>query len=158
MFVTLIIFHLSSMLQLSGPMLARIQILQTREWSFVDLWLDLVETIKFYVDTCWNVMLKVLIAVSDNDLSENVEETRPRIDPVRRTRRLNNAMPELEETAAEGENSDESEPSMVSAEIEPSFLDTKDYPTGWLIYDPILGIRRQEEVVANGAVTDNKVD
>jgi hypothetical protein len=131
-------------------MIARLHVLQTREWSFVDVWLDVVERIKFYVDAGWNIVLNVLMAVSDNDPSHNSQESRPGIDPVRRTRRLNNAMPELEEIAVEATHTEESTPSTALAEIEPAFLDTKDYPAGWLIYDPKLGIVRQEEVLATG--------
>jgi hypothetical protein len=48
-------------------------------------------------------------------------------------------MPELEDLTLEGKVSTR-KPEAISAEIEPSFLDPKDYPKGWLIYDPKLGI------------------
>lgn len=112
----------------------------------------MVERIKFYVDAGWNMVHNVLMAVCENDPSHNSQESRPGIDPVRRTRRLNNAMPELEEIAAEATHTEESTPrtALPVAEIEPAFLDTQDYPAGWLIYDPKLGIVRQEEVLATG--------
>jgi hypothetical protein len=142
---------------LSGPIIARLHILQTGEWSFVDLWLDLVETIKYYLDAGWNVMLNVLIAVSDSDLPQNSQESQPGINPDRRTRRLSNAMPELEETAVEATSTLGSN-NVTSTEIEPSFLDPKDYPSGWLIYDPKLGIVRQEEAFGNGVFAGINID
>lgn len=103
-------------------------------------------------------MLNVLIAVSDNDLSQNSQESQPGINSERRTKRLSSAMPELEEATVEATHTLGSNPNVSSTEIEPSFLDPKDYPTGWLIYDPKLGIVRQEEAFGNGVGAGIKID
>lgn len=103
-------------------------------------------------------MLNVLIAVSDNDLSQNSQESQPGINSERRTKRLSNVMPELEEATVEATHSLGSNPNVSSTEIEPSFLDPKDYPTGWLIYDPKLGIVRQEEAFGNGVGAGIKIE
>jgi hypothetical protein len=128
--------------------------------------LDLVDTIRFYIDSGWNILLSVLVRVSDNDQIQPNARAEPENvnDPTRRKRRLNTKMPELEDLTLEGKVSTR-EPEAISAEIEPSFLDPKDYPKGWLIYDPKLGIVRKDQVIlcsnkslSNGAYAEQKLN
>lgn len=135
-------------LLLQGPIIARIHLLQTRQWGFVDVCLDMVDMTRFYIDSGWNILLSVLIRVSDNDQTQSNarEEPENANDPTRRKRRLNTKMPELEDIKLDG-NVPTREPETSIAEIEPSFLDPKDYPKGWLIYDPKLGIVRKDQVI-----------
>jgi hypothetical protein len=131
--------------------------LQTGQWGFVDVCLDLVETIRFCIDSAWNIMLSVLISVSDGGkIQANKQEPANINDPTRIKRRLNNKMPELEDITLDG-SAVTREPDLAVAEIEPSFLDPKDYPKGWLIYDPKLGIVRKDQVMICSNKTQSNV-
>jgi hypothetical protein len=132
--------------------------LQTGQWGFVDVCLDLVDTIRFYIDSGWNLILSLLIAVSDggDKLQPNKQDQEKVNDPTRIKRRLNNKMPELEGITLDG-NAGSLEPEIAVAEIEPSFLDPKDYPKGWLIYDPKLGIVRKDQVMISSNKTPSNV-
>ena len=143
-------------------MIARFNILQGRQLGFVDGLLDLVETIKHYKEVAWNHVLHMVMAFSSEDASLHSQESISTIitsnvsnanneGNIPRKRRFNlnhNFMPELEDIS-----SDETTPlvgltisTSNPAEIEPAFLDPKDYPNAWLVFHPKLGIIRHDEV------------
>lgn len=138
--------------------------------------LDVLETIRYAIETAWN-MLSFFVVTPENapDTLTDVTINNPR---SRRKRRLLATMPELEETSDETENEMESLPSFAtggtrnaninneqcaslkprqkSGEIEPAFLDPDQYPPGWLLYHPDYGIIRKEELIdRNGDAQSN---
>jgi hypothetical protein len=106
--------------------------------------------IKFYIDSAWNLLLNLLFSLTedDNDYFTTATKIRPdthvkasdnRGVSLRLGRSMN--MPQLE--LSDHEVADCKEQPVVSrGSIEPAFLHSSQYPTGWLIFDPKLGLVR----------------
>eukprot|EP00547_Thalassionema_nitzschioides_P015094 CAMPEP_0194240804 /NCGR_PEP_ID=MMETSP0158-20130606/6873_1 /TAXON_ID=33649 /ORGANISM="Thalassionema nitzschioides, Strain L26-B" /LENGTH=237 /DNA_ID=CAMNT_0038975589 /DNA_START=34 /DNA_END=747 /DNA_ORIENTATION=+ len=151
-----------------GPLIVGVCELRIRQRGLLDVGLDVLETIRYSIETAWN-MLSVFVVTPENatDTLTDVTINNPR---SRRKRRLLATMPELEETSIKNENAtvipsstlvgngvrnlhthDQTLASLERqkrpGEIEPAFLDPDEYPPGWLLYHPVHGMIRKEELI-----------
>jgi len=126
------------------------------ERGFLDIFLDIWETIAFYLRTVWN-MLNVFLSVPDNNNGGGggLQQNQPTTTTTTRRGR-HAAMPALEEPIRNGHHT----PVLLEATtsgngndndktthvVEPAFLDPKQYPPGWLVYDPKLGVVPREYI------------
>jgi hypothetical protein len=128
--------------------------IRVQQRGLLDSCLDVWDTIAFYLQTVWR-MLNVFISVPDNN--DTLQQQQNGGPTTRRSRGRHGAMPELEEPIPNGNGSTavvvderEEQGSVEQYAIEPAFLDPKQYPPGWLVYDPKLGVVSKE--YANGKI------
>jgi hypothetical protein len=102
------------------------------------------------MDSAWNLVLNILFSLTEDDNEYFTTGTKIRADTRVKTGEDNNVsdrlgrsmhMPQLE--LFKEESVDHKEKTTVSHDIiEPAFLHSSQYPTGWLIFDPKLGLVR----------------
>lgn len=146
-----------------GPIIIGVSELRIRQRGVLDVGLDVLETIRYSTETVWN-MLSVFVVTPENAPDTDLTINNPR---SRRKRRLLATMPGLEETSdgtldetamqsssrgGDGaRNLNEKAASLQRQrrprEIEPAFLNPDQYPPDWLLYHPVHGMIRREELV-----------
>jgi hypothetical protein len=123
---------------------------RTWQGNFIDYLLDVVAMIKFYIDSAWNLILNLLFSLTEDDNDFGTSTTRIRSDTNLKTSNNSNVplrlgrsmtMPQLEFSEDEVEDC-KKQPVESRGSIEPAFLHSSHYPTGWLIFDPKLGLVR----------------
>jgi hypothetical protein len=125
--------------------------IRVQQRGLLDICLDIWDTVAFYLQTVWR-MLNVFISVPDNNnsLQQQQQQNGGTTATTRRSRGRHGAMPELEEPLQNGNGTSVVDETQAehAIELEPAFLDPKQYPPGWLVYDPKLGVVPKE--YANG--------
>lgn len=112
--------------------------------GYVQMSVEMLRSLRsFSLEDCVPYDLNAATASSSSSLQSNGPRGRRRNMAAQASRMTTSRMPELEETDINKLQADQatSTPQSLSIRpLEPSFLKDEDYPPGWLVFDPVLGV------------------